>query len=342
VNKNTLYWVCQLGGWFVFVLLEAIKISSVIGFTPQLMVNVLVNFCGGVLLTHFYRLILIRIGWLGLPLYRLIPRAMLSIFILTVLMTAFNIPLDRYTFPDIQNIPLDFTVLFQYFFFWGKYILLWMLIYHMFQYWERSLIAEKERYQLEASLKENQYNNLKTQLNPHFLFNSLNSIRTLVDLNPDTAKEAITQLSGLLRSSLHMGRHKTVPLKDELQTVDDYLAIEKIRFDERLQIEKRVDADTLDLHVPPMLLQTLVENAIKHGISNLKSGGVIRINSYRNHLNHHVEIINTGRYVLNSDHTGVGIENSEQRLKLLYNDKASLSIGNTSPDTVTAKISIPL
>jgi LytS/YehU family sensor histidine kinase len=113
---------------------------------------------------------------------------------------------------------------------------MWALIYHLFQYWERSLQAEKDRLQLQATLKENQYQNLRTQLNPHFLFNSLNSIRTLIDLNPDLSKEAITRLSGLLRSSLQMNNKKTVPLRNEISTLEDYLAIEKIRFDDRLNI----------------------------------------------------------------------------------------------------------
>jgi LytS/YehU family sensor histidine kinase len=221
-------------------------------------------------------------------------------------------------------------------------VLLWSLTYHLFQYWERSLKAERDRYQIEAVLKENQYNNLKTQLNPHFLFNSLNSIRTLVDMDPVLAKTAITQLSGLLRSSLHMGKHKTVLLQDELQTVKDYLAIESIRFDDRLKIHFDVDAGAEQCNVPPMMLQTLTENAVKHGISNLKNGGEIGIEAHRNNGTLHLKITNTGQYQPQEGQEGLGIENTLERLKILYEDRATFSIRNGSPQHVITEITIPV
>lgn len=341
MNKSKLYWLCQIGGWLFFNTLEIISYGDVFGYNKLLFLNGTVNFLLGVLITHAYRMFLIRVGWLSLPLSRLIPRGLMGVIVMSLMMSAINFPLDWFTVPQLRQLPF-YVLAFSYFFNFTKYILLWALIYHLFQYWERSLKAERDMYQLEATIKENQYNNLKSQLNPHFLFNSLNSIRTLVDVNPETAKTAITQLSSLLRSSLQMGKHKTVTLKDELDTVKDYLAIEKIRFDERLRLDFDIAPETLGMQVPPMMLQTLVENSVKHGISNLKHGGGIAIRSFVQGGYLVIEITNAGRYEPKEGHAGVGIENTIERLKLLYDDKSAFRIGNADESNVITKIEIPV
>jgi LytS/YehU family sensor histidine kinase len=161
-------------------------------------------------------------------------------------------------------------------------------------------------------------------------------------VNPEMAKTAITQLSGLLRSSLQMGKHRTVTLKDELETVKDYLAIEKIRFDERLKMVFDIDPETLPVQVPPMMLQTLVENSVKHGISNLKHGGEVTIRSYLQNGYLMIEILNAGRYEPKDGHVGLGIENTIERLKLLYDDKSAFAISNADGSSVITKIEIPV
>ena len=112
------------------------------------------------------------------------------------------------------------------------------------------------------------------------MFNSLNSIRTLVDIDPEESKRTITNLSKFLRNTLVKSESSTIHLEEELQIVQDYLSLEKVRFDDRLQIQYNIGEDTLDYNIPPMAVQTLVENAIKHGISKLKRGGIIIIRSY--------------------------------------------------------------
>lgn len=342
IRKEKLYWFCQLGGWFLFTLLEISNYIGMDGFRATLLLNGVVNFVLGIIVTHLYRLFIIKMGWLNLPLYKIIPRGIIGVVAMSLMLTAVNIPLDKITYPIFQSARIDLSFFLSYFFNLSKYILLWTLTYHLFQYWERSLKAERDRYQIEATLKENQYNNLKTQLNPHFLFNSLNSIRTLVDMNPELSKTAITQLSNLLRSSLQMGKHKTVMLKDELQTVKDYLAIEKIRFDERLTLIFEIAPETEGIMVPPMMLQTLAENAIKHGISASKQGGEVAISTFRNNGSLHIEIRNSGTYNPKPEHDGVGVENTLERLRLLYDDKASLNIKNILPQQVLTEIIIPV
>ncbi len=342
MKKNTLYWICQIGGWFFFILLEFIGYGNLFGFNQLLVLNVLVNFISGVILTHLYRLFIIKTSWINLPLASLIPRAILGISVISFIMTLLNLYLDRYTVPLMSQLSIDAILIFNYLFNWSKYILLWALVYHLFQYWERSLEAEKVKYQLQATLKENQYQNLKTQLNPHFLFNSLNSIRTLVDINPEISKEAINRLSNLLRSSLQMSKQRTVTLKQEIDTVNDYLAIEKIRFEDRLQITMNLSQDSLDAQIPPMMLQTLVENAVKHGISKSKTGGRITINSSCTKSHLHIEITNIGRIEPDTDSGGFGIANTLERLQILYDNRAIFSMENADSNMVITKIDIPL
>jgi two-component system, LytTR family, sensor kinase len=159
IKKEKLYWFCQIGGWFLFTLLEVSNYIGIGGFKPALLLNGVVNFILGIVVTHLYRLFLIRTGWLNLPLYRIIPRGVVGVIVMSLVLTAINIPLDRLTYPPFEKIDINFSFFFSYFFNLSKYILLWTLTYHLFQYWERSLKAERDRYQLEAALKENQYNN---------------------------------------------------------------------------------------------------------------------------------------------------------------------------------------
>jgi two-component system LytT family sensor kinase len=342
MKKNTLYWICQIGGWFLFIMLEFVGYGNIYGFNGLLILNVAINFLAGILLTHLYRMFIIRTSWINLPMKSLVPRVVLGIGFVSFLLTLLNIYLDRMTVPLMAQLPVDYVLIFNYLFNWSKYILLWALVYHLFQYWERSLEAEKAKYQLQAIIKENQYQNLKTQLNPHFLFNSLNSIRTLVDIDPNLSKEAITRLSGLLRSSLQMSKEKTVSLRQEIETVKDYLAIEKIRFDERLKISYDIKEETLSAQVPPMMLQTLVENAVKHGISKSIVGGEVNISAWQTKFHLHIEIVNTGRYVPNKESHGFGLDNTRERLAILFESHASFSIENLGENEVITKIDIPL
>jgi LytS/YehU family sensor histidine kinase len=119
----------------------------------------------------------------------------------------------------------------------------------------------------------------EAQINPHFLFNSLNSIRGLVVENPQKAQDMITRFAALLRYNLNRDRQHTVPLSQEAEVVEDYLALEAVRFEGRLRVQFTVDPSAESLQVPPMILQALVENALKHGIAKRPEGGDVRIHA---------------------------------------------------------------
>lgn len=221
-------------------------------------------------------------------------------------------------------------------------IALWLLLYMVWHYLERNRKDEIDKLSLEKTVKELELNTIKSHINPHFIFNSLNSIRALVDENPQRARTAITELSNILRSSMQVEKMETVPLHKELDIVNDYLALEYMRFEERLKIEMDIDEDTLQQPVPPMMLQTLVENAIKHGISKKIKGGVVRVIS--RFTDDHFELIvqNTGTLDEDPVPEGFGIKSTRDRLNFLYHGKADFQIKRIKDNEVEAKIIMPV
>jgi two-component sensor histidine kinase len=222
------------------------------------------------------------------------------------------------------------------------FVALWLLLYMVWHYLERNRKDEVDKLSLEKTVKELELSTIKSHINPHFIFNSLNSIRALVDENPQRARTAITELSNILRSSMQVEKMETVPLHKELDIVKDYLALEHMRFEERLKIEMDIDEDTLEQPVPPMMLQTLVENAIKHGISKKIKGGIIKVIS--RFTDHHFELIvqNTGTLDEEFVPEGFGLKSTRDRLKFLFQGKAHFEIKKINGSEVQAKIMMPI
>jgi LytS/YehU family sensor histidine kinase len=216
---------------------------------------------------------------------------------------------------------------------------LWSVFYFTYHYFERYNKSLK----YETSMIEIELNNLRSQLNPHFIFNALNSIRALVDENPKKSKQAITQLANILRISLAPDKHGLTKFDDELKLVRDYLGLESIRFEERLHTEFVIHPESGKFLVPPLMLQTLVENGIKHGISRLKQGGTIQFITYVDDASLKIHIRNSGHLVTGQrrHRDGLGIQNTIQRLKLLYGDNASFRIVNENNNFVLTEIIIP-
>ena len=221
-------------------------------------------------------------------------------------------------------------------------ISIWMLIYIVYHYVVKNRNNEVDRLKFETIVKELELKTIKSHINPHFIFNSLNSIRALVDENPTRARRAITELSNILRSSMQAEKSETVPLEKELDIVKDYLALEQMRFEERLQVELDIDEDTLQQPVPPMMLQTLVENAIKHGISKQIKGGVVRVVAAFKNNDLQLLVQNTGQLSLHPNQEGFGIKSTQDRLNLMYQGKAVFAIRNLGTDMVESKVSIPV
>lgn len=341
-GKRRLYWTIQICGWFFYASVEIL--TSVVaaggqGLTAQRVGFLLYEAACCLLLTHLFRGLIHRWQWIDLSIYRLSIRVILSVFVMGITMYFLRVPgsllLDLYR-PGILFSPgtiFGLSVVYLFIF------LLWSVTYFVYNYFERYNNSLK----LEASMREIELNNLKSQLNPHFIFNALNSIRSLVDENPPKSKQAITQLSNLLRSSLSAGRSNLTSLSEELSIVKDYLGLESIRFEERLRTEFDIDPDSLDFPVPPLMLQTLVENCIKHGISKLTKGGLVRLETRLETNRLRISIRNTGQFhgEFGSAEGGMGLENTRQRLRLIYGEGASFSLKTENNNFVLTEIEIP-
>ena len=222
-------------------------------------------------------------------------------------------------------------------------LFIWNCIYFMYHYVAKSRKQQLDALQMEALVKSLELKTIKAHINPHFIFNALNGIRALIDEDPSRARRAITELSNILRSSLSAEKGETVSLQEELKIVKDYLALENMRFEDRLRVEYEIDDETLHCLVPPMMLQTLVENAIKHGISKQIRGGTIRIISDFRENFHELAVQNTGH--LNGTTNpkgGFGLTSTQDRLGLLYGEKARFEIQQLHPELVEARVLIPV
>jgi two-component system LytT family sensor kinase len=201
-------------------------------------------------------------------------------------------------------------------------------------------LAEQEKLLMTARVQA-----LANQINPHFLFNTLTSISSLIRSQPETARVLIVKLSGLLRRLLR-SQEQFVTLREELEAVDEYLDIERVRFGPSLIVEKAIDESNLDLIVPSMILQPIVENAIKHGLSRKLGEGRILIRASRRAGHTVIEIIDNGvgipveRLASTSDH-GIGLRNVNERLSVIYGANYQLKFESTPGHGTSARIEIP-
>jgi hypothetical protein len=203
--------------------------------------------------------------------------------------------------------------------------------------------AETEALRLALVAQVSQLNALRSQLNPHFLFNCLNSLRELIDADRDRARQVVDLLAGLLRYTLRADRVATVPLSEELGAVEDYLALERVRFDDRLRVRLDIEPKSATARLPPMLLQTLVENGVKHGIARLPAGGELAIVAAIVAGSLHIEVTNPGKLSYSSaGPPALGLDNARERLRLMYGHGASLTLAAGAEFTVRAQLVIPL
>ena len=190
--------------------------------------------------------------------------------------------------------------------------------------WRQGEIA---KWQAEAAARALELQVLRAQINPHFLFNALNNLRALVNEDPARAREMLTRLSNTLRHTLTHSSKDRVPLADELAVVRDYVALEQLHHEERLRVDWQVDPATAGVSVPPMLLQLLVENAIKHGIARTPGGGVVTVAIRRQGALLVVAVSNPGAWALGaSDGTGLGLANLRERLRRVGGEGAACRV----------------
>ena len=347
ISHNALYWICQICGWSTFTLLNLLIISSFESLQWQRIFVGIYFILAGIGFTHIFRKIITKLNWLNLPLNKIIPRVIISSILLglTIYWVVYGISVlsgnmakENYTLIKPVVGIINTTGI----------SLVWALIYFSIHYLQNYKKTEIESLIWEAAVKDYELKTLKSQLNPHFMFNAMNSIRALIEEDPQSAKVAITKLSNILRYSLQMERMERVPLEDEVETVKNYLDLERMRFEDRLKYKLDIDRSTQKIDIPPMMIQTLIENGIKHGIAKKTEGGEIQLISRMMTTSDgpklKIEIRNSGHFSEDQlkNSSGFGVSNTKHRLNLLFGEDAFFTIKNENGNTVLAEVEIPI
>lgn len=204
-------------------------------------------------------------------------------------------------------------------------------VYYVIRYFQGLQKQEEEKSELNIKNREMQISLLKSQINPHFLFNTLNSINTLIGSSKEQARRVITQLSDIFRYALDSHGDQMVRLIHELDFIDNYIRIQQVRFGDRLKFVKQVDFSCLGVRIPPMILQPLVENSVKYGIAPKDEGGTIVLTVKRFNTMIFFEVKDDGlgskaKKVMDGSSSGVGVKNTDQRLKSIFGPGAGLRI----------------
>lgn len=346
LNKsNLLFWVLNLGGWGAFTLLNLAGRQYFIHFHHVELINSLVlgfsltlASCG---LRKYYQKYLNVSNVLAGSLHIVIGSVLASLLAMLIY-ALIIVPNQSLLFNAehpvlIQQILFSFPVIF-------ILLLAWSAFYAGFKKQQQLKAAHRQQQALTESLKDAQLDVLLSQINPHFLFNAINNIRALILEDSMKARDMLANLSQVMRHTMQIDRTQVVNFNDELAVVEQYIALNKLQFENKLTVKYEIESSTKTLPLPPMILQLLVENAIKHGISKRKQGGQIIISSAVVDGQWRIEVENHGDLNLNqsdSTNTGIGINNIKQRLALMYGETSTLTLAPSSIG-VKATITIPL
>ena len=344
LNRIPQYWLYQAIGWGLLLLITVFFAESFGRLDTRYFTRLLIYVTLGILLTHLMRMVIRRLNLLQRPLNLQV----LGFVLISLVFAGAISSLDHFISGMLSLLaPEELNESGYYFFLVNffnafAYLFFWNMIYFIHHYITASRKQQLDTLRLQALVKELELKTIKSHINPHFIFNALNSIRALIDENPSRARDAITELSNILRSSMQADNVETVPLTRELDIVRDYLALEHIRFEDRLKVLYSIDEHTLNQPVPYMMLQTLVENAIKHGISRNVAGGTVKIISGLQDGRYELVVQNTGHLNGGISREGFGLQSTASRLQLLFGPRAGFQIHDLGNDTVEARVTIPV
>jgi Histidine kinase len=336
--SNRLYWFCQLIGWGLYAVLNFLG-AQIVMHTPaqRSALDLLLLSALGLGSSHALRAYMHARGWVRLRKTALIGRVLLAsalcgVAIATVKALFGLAPWQTGDFP-IEFAPVQrFLALVVPALNWAFLMLLWCGLYFgalSLRAYKSTQLRESE---LARALQLSELRGLKSQLNPHYLFNALNTVRALIAIDPSAAQRAVTQLARTLRYTLGAGQDDLVTLEQELATVEDYLAIESLRLGERLRVQWDIPPAARGVRIPVMLLQTLVENAIKHGIAELPSGGLLKVAARLDTEVFKLTVENAcPNTAINPSSDGIGLRNATERLRHLFSGDASLRLDIDTP-----------
>jgi hypothetical protein len=336
------YWLFQLGGWGCLALVAILSsLNDWNAAALRFMAAKTTCVASGLLLSHLWRMFLRRRGWIDRQGTPPMPGIVAGLLVLAVLQTGVLAGADMVfrhgallAEAEVVSLLIFLGLL------WFMLFAVWTLCYSAILSRRRAARFELEKLQLEVSAKDAELRALQAQVNPHFFFNSLNSIRALIYHDPDLAAQAVGQLGGMMRHSLRAGQTATVALADELAAVTAYLGMEQHRFDTRLQATLDIAPGLDAVQIPPMALQTLVENAVKHGVEPSIGACAVRISAERTGDVVALTVANQGHMAVASDSTRLGLANTSRRLALLFGPRATCTL-NEKDGWVIAQVLLP-
>jgi len=344
VKSAATYWWCQLLGWTGMIAIEMVNYTFFIVRKFDLAILTYFLLCGalGLLLTHIFRRLLPAGRLFSMPVTRIWFTAFGATLLIALLMVVFSETIFLLLgFRKEGTVLLRPLELVSYVMNWMRYVGVWIIIYFLYRLLRQNAEIRNEKLLFENIAKTTELELLKMQLNPHFLFNALNSIKALVLLHPQKSRDAIVTLSELLRFTLQYGKSRYVPLQSEWEEVQKYLQLEQLRFGDRLQIQATLEVALVAARFPPALLLTLVENAIKHGVARHLGNHTIELRAQSVGADRlQVDVVNTGTYAP-KDSEGIGLKHIVRRLEELYGPDACFTIG-CNGTMVTATLKIPL
>jgi hypothetical protein len=353
-KSHQLYWILQVAGWGLYTLLRIIGAATVLQLPWGKSALELAILGGiGLAISHWLRGFVRRHNWAALSIPKLAARIVVAGFIagtpLGILTQISDVSALQDAGPLLQQfapaLSASMTATIQTLLQianWALLFMIWLAIYFAAVGLREYRTARLKQSELARALQLAELRLLKSQLNPHFLFNALNTIRSLTADNPSRAQSAVTRLANTLRYTLSSRQDELVTLAQELDIVTDYLELESMRFEDRLRIETHVPDDAAGVHIPVMMLQTLVENAIKHGIAELPSGGLLRISAVLESDMLNVEIENPRPPApIPAAGEGVGLRNARDRLRLLFGTRATLDLDLSKPAVATVRLRVP-
>ena len=341
MTRKSSYWLLQSIGWFSYAMIGVV-VSFLFYDTVDIWV-ILAQFFGGAVMflsTHLLRYKMKLDGWLRLKIQKLILRLVPTLIIFSLMTNGVVVGYTMLTTDiiDIENFsPLVFLLFsFQSF----VYFSLWTAVYLIIYFFRNYKKEEVEKWQLQTAVKDAELIALKAQINPHFLFNALNNIRALILEDHMKARDMVSHLSELLRYSIQFNDNEQVTINDELEIVNKYLELESIHYENRLHYEIQSSKELGKCRIPPMLIQLMAENAVKHGISQIKNGGDIFITVGKEGKSLILEVCNTGKLKKNA-RSGIGLKNATERIRILFDSEPDLELTQQG-NMVHSRLKLPL
>ena len=341
MTRNNSYWLLQFIGWGTYAMVGMV-ISFLFYDSVDVWIILAQLFSAVVMLfsTHLLRYKMKLDGWLKLKIQKLIARLIPTLLIISLLAHGIVIGYNILTTDiiDLENFNLLVFLLFSFQTF--VYLSLWTAVYLIIYFFRNYKKEEVEKWQLETAVKDAELIALKAQINPHFLFNALNNIRALILEDHMKARDMVSHLSELLRYSIQFNDNEKVTIDEELGIVKKYLELESIHYENRLHFEISKNRGLGNCKIPPMLIQLMAENAVKHGISQVKNGGDIMISVEKEGKDLALEVCNTGKLKKNAG-SGIGLKNATERIRILFDSEPDLELTQEG-NMVKSRLKLPL